>query len=202
MILVLVIILTIIIKLFLFVSIFFLIPFLFGAPYDITRKECLKHVVTLTNPKKKDKIAELGSGDGRVCIALANKNKNAEIHGFEINPFLVWHSRRKIKKLGLDNQIKIYRKNFWRISFKDYNKVVLFQFKSIMKRMENKIEKELKTKSHIISHNWKLPNYKIKKKLGKKRREINEIKNKLVKVIELPRYQKRKKLFSRIASLW
>ena len=143
-IIVLVIILAIIVKLFLFVSIFFLIPFLFGAPYDITRKESLKHIVTLTNPKKKDKIAELGSGDGRVCIELAKKNKNTIIHGFEINPFLVWHSRKKIKKLGLDNQIKIHWKNFWRISFNDYNKIVLFQFKSIMKRMENKIEKELK----------------------------------------------------------
>ncbi len=170
-----IIILVIVIKLFLFVAIFFLIPFLFGAPYDITRKESLKHIVTLTNPKKKDKIAELGSGDGRVCIELAKKNKGAEIHGFEINPFLVWHSRRKIKKLGLQNQIKIYRKNFWRISFKNYNKIVLFQFKSIMKRMENKINKELKPKSHIISHNWKLPNYKIKKKLGKRRFTSGEV---------------------------
>ena len=163
------------IKLFLFFMIFFAIPFLFGAPYDVTRKESMKHLIKLTNPKKGDKIAELGSGDGRVCIELAKKNPNSIIHGFEINPFLVWHSRRKIHKLGLDNQIKIYWKNFWKISFKDYDKLVLFQFKSIMKRMENKIEKELKAGAHIISHNWTLPNMKIKKKLGKRRATSGEV---------------------------
>ncbi len=170
-----IILLILVIILILFLSIFFLIPFLFGAPYDITRKESMKHIVMLTDPGKKDKIAELGSGDGRVCIALAKKHKGSKIHGFEINPFLVWYSRRKIRKLRLNNQIKIYWKNFWRISFKDYNKIVLFQFSSIMKRMEDKIEKELKPKSHIISHNWKLPNYKIKKKLGKKKAFSGEV---------------------------
>jgi methyltransferase family protein len=164
-----------IITLALFVAIFFLIPFLFGAPYDITRKNSLKNIVTLTNPKKEDKIAELGSGDGRVCIELAKKNKNAMIHGFEINPILVWISRKKIRKLNLQDRIKIYWKSFWKIDFKDYNKVVLFQFRSIMKRMEDKIEKELKPKSQIISHNWELPTMKLKKKLGKKKAFSGEV---------------------------
>ena len=158
--------------------VFFLIPSIFGAPYDVTRKDALKHVVTLTDPKKKDKIAELGSGDGRICIALAKKagkKSNIEIHGFEINPFLVWHSRRKIKKLGLDKNIKIHWQNFWKIDFKDYNKIVLFQFKTIMKRLEKKIEKELKLGSRIISHQWIFPNKKIKKKLGKKKAFSGEV---------------------------
>ncbi len=146
--------------------IFFAIPFVFGAPYDITRKPAMKNIVKLTNPNKGDKIAELGSGDGRICIELAKKNPNVKIHGFEINPFLVWHSRKKIRKLGLENQIKIYWKSFWRIHLKDYNKIVLFQFKTIMHRLEKKIEKEMKTKSHIISHNWTFPNLKPKKQLG------------------------------------
>lgn len=165
----------IIVKLFLFFMIFFVIPFLFGAPYDVTRKQSMKHVITLTNPKNKDKIAELGSGDGRVCIELAKKNPSAVIHGFEINPFLVWISRRKIRKLNLHNQIKTYWKSFWKVNFKDYNKLVLFQFKAMMKRFEDKVNKEHKPGLKIISHNWKMPNTPLKKKLGKMRANSGEV---------------------------
>ena len=68
---------------------FFVIPFFFGAPYEPSRGKALKSIIKFTNPKSGDKIAELGSGDGRICIALAKNLQKIEIHGFEINPFLV-----------------------------------------------------------------------------------------------------------------
>jgi 16S rRNA A1518/A1519 N6-dimethyltransferase RsmA/KsgA/DIM1 with predicted DNA glycosylase/AP lyase activity len=153
----------------LIISTFFVFPWFVGAPYDITRKKSLENIIKLSNPKPEDKIAELGSGDGRVCIALALKNKNPKtiIHGYEINPFLVWISRNKIKKLGLQNNIQIYWKNFWKVNLSEYNKIIFFQFRSITKRLEKKFNKELKKGTKIISHNWKLPNWKIKNKLGK-----------------------------------
>jgi protein-L-isoaspartate O-methyltransferase len=150
-------------------ALFFVVPLLFGAPFDISRSKSLKNILKLTSPKKGDKIAELGSGDGRVCIALAkkSKSKNIIIHGFEINPILVLISKRKIKKLNLNSQIKIYWKNFWSINLKPYNKIVLFQWKTIMNKLEKKLRKELKKGTKIISHNWKFPNLKIKKQAGK-----------------------------------
>lgn len=145
---------------------FFVFPWLVGAPYDISRKTALKNIIKSTNPKSGDKIAELGSGDGRVCISLAKQNPKIQIHGFEINPFLVWISRRKIRKLSLQNQIKIHWRNFWKVDLSKYNKIIFFQFRSITKRLENKFNRELKSGTKIISHNWKLPNYKIEKQLG------------------------------------
>lgn len=152
---------------FVFILWFFALPWLFGAPYDVTREKAMKNILILTNPQNNNKIAELGSGDGRVCIQLAQKNKKVKITGFEINPFLVLISRRKIKKLGLQNQIKIYWKNFWTEDLSKFNKVVFFQFKHVTSSLEKKFDKELKRGTKIISHNWPLPNYKVKKKLGK-----------------------------------
>ncbi len=143
---------------------FFLIPFFFGAPYEPSRGKALENIIKFTNPKKGDKIAELGSGDGVVCIELAKKC--AEVHGFEINPFLVWISRRKIRKLGLDN-VFIYWKNFWKINLSSYNKIVIFQFNTITRKLGKKFKQELKPKTRIVSHWWRLPHWKIKKKIGR-----------------------------------
>jgi len=146
---------------------FFVIPFFFGAPYEPSRGKALKSIIKFTNPKSGDKIAELGSGDGRICIALAKNLQKIEIHGFEINPFLVWISRRKIKKLGLQNKIKIYWKNFFKEDLSRYNKIVMFQFNTITNKLSKKFKKELKPGSIIVSHWWKLPEWKIKKQIGR-----------------------------------
>ena len=146
---------------------FFVIPFFFGAPYEPTRGKALKNIIKFTNPKAGDKIAELGSGDGRICIALAKNLQKIEIHGFEINPFLIWISRRKIKKLGLQNKIKIYWKNFFKEDLSKYNKIIMFQFNTITNKLSKKFKRELKPGSIIISHWWKLPNWKIKKQEGR-----------------------------------
>lgn len=149
---------------------FFVFPWFYGAPYDITRKKSLKNIIKLVNLKSGDKIAELGSGDGRVCIALAKSKPQSKftIHGYEINPILVWISKRRIKKLNLQNKIKIHWENFWNVNLSEFNKIIFFQFRSITKRLEEKFRMELKPKAKIISHNWKLPNWKIKRRLGKK----------------------------------
>jgi len=146
-------------------SYFFLIPFFYGAPYEPSRGKALSNIIKFVDPKKGDKIAELGSGDARVCIELAQKG--AEVHGFEINPFLVWISRRKIRNLGLQNRIKIYWKSFWKKDLSEYNKIVMFQFNTIANKLSKKFKKELKPKSIIVSHWWKLPRWEIKKKVGR-----------------------------------
>tara|TARA_Y100000310_G_C20504316_1_gene725636 strand:+ start:200 stop:736 length:537 start_codon:yes stop_codon:yes gene_type:complete len=155
------------------ISYFFIIPFFFGAPYDVTRKEALENIMKLTKPKEADLIAELGSGDGRVCIALAQKG--AIVHGFEINPFLVWYSRRKIRKLNLQNKIKIYWRSFWKVNFQRYNKAVMFQFSTIIGKIAQKLRSEMNKGSIIISHNWKVPNQKVKQELGQQKLTLGKI---------------------------
>lgn len=169
------IVLILLILLILILSIFFLIPWFFGAPYDVTRKVALNEIVNLANPKKGDVIAELGSGDGRILIKLARKNKDAKIIGFEINPFLVIYSRLKIKKIGLDKQVKVHWRSFWKVNLSKFNKIIFFQFASVTRRLEKKFRQELKAGSVVISHNWRLPSVKPKKVVGKRHLSYGEV---------------------------
>ena len=72
---------------------------LWGAPFQPSSDRALKNILTLANPKKNQRMAELGSGDGKIVIEFAKRG--VESHGFEINPLLVWISRRRIKNLCL-----------------------------------------------------------------------------------------------------
>jgi hypothetical protein len=75
-------------------------------------------------------------------------------------------SRHNIKKAGLKGKAFIHWKNFWKTSFRKYNVVMMFQFSTIMKRLEKKFMRELKPKSRVISYYWKFPNWKASKKIG------------------------------------
>jgi len=144
-------------------SIFFLWPFLFGAPFEPTSEKKIKKMIRLSKVKKGDKAVDLGSGDGRIVIALAKQG--AEAHGYEINPFLVLISRYRIKKVGLKGKAFIHWKNFWNVDFKKYDVVMLFQFKTIMDKLEKKLKKELKPGSRVVSYYWKFPKWKNSNKI-------------------------------------
>jgi cyclopropane fatty-acyl-phospholipid synthase-like methyltransferase len=157
--------LIILIPLIIFLSIFFILPFLVGAPYEGIKEKPLNQMIKVTNPKKSDIAVDLGSGDGRIVIAFAKKGIKAI--GFEINPFLVIYSRRKIKKLKLEDKAKIFWKNFWHAEFKEYSIITTFQYFTVSKKLEEKINNECKKGTKIVSHYWKFPNLKIKKQVEK-----------------------------------
>jgi ribosomal protein L11 methylase PrmA len=120
-------------------------------------------MIKLAKIKKGDKAVDLGSGDGRIVIALAKAG--AEAHGYEINPFLVWYSRYKIKKAGLKGKAFIHRKSFWKINFKQFDVIMMFQFHTIMDKLKKKLKKELKPKARVVSYYWKFPKWKPNKKI-------------------------------------
>ena len=70
------------------VLIFVIIPFMFGASFEISRREVVEKMIEFAKLKKGEKVVDLGSGDGRVVLEFARKG--VEVHGYEINPLLVF----------------------------------------------------------------------------------------------------------------
>jgi cyclopropane fatty-acyl-phospholipid synthase-like methyltransferase len=148
-----------------FVFVAWLASSFFGAPFQPSSDRELKEMIEISDVKKGQKVADLGSGDGKVVIEFAKKG--AEAHGFEINPFLVWLSRMKIKKLGLENKAFIHRKNFWKQDFSDFDIITLFQIYYVMHTLEDKMKNELKKGAKIVSNTWRFPKWKPEKQEGK-----------------------------------
>lgn len=128
-----------------------------GAVFVPTHQKKVEKIVALARIKAGMKVADLGSGDGRIVMALAQAG--AEAHGYEINPLLVWWSRRRIKQAGLASRATIHFKNFWKADFSAYDVVVLFGIDYIMARLEKKLDRELPPHAVVISYLFPFPTW-------------------------------------------
>ncbi|MEI7749727.1 MAG: hypothetical protein WCJ25_01855 [Candidatus Moraniibacteriota bacterium] len=103
------------------------------------------------------RVLELGSGDGRVMIDLVAEN--GIVHGYEINPFLVWISRWRLWKLGLSRKTAMYRRNFWKYDFGEYDAVCVYGISYMMERLEKKLLEELPAGALVVSVGFPFPNW-------------------------------------------
>lgn len=140
-----------------------LLPLFFkGAIYVPTSKGKIKKIVELADIKPGDKAVDLGSGDGRVVMALARAGANA--YGYEVNPVLVNRSRKRIKKAGLQNKAHVKWKNFWEADLSGFDLVVIYGMSHVMKRLEKKLERELRKGAKVAAVIFELPSWAPEKK--------------------------------------
>lgn len=133
-----------------------------GAPYVPSKNTSVERMMELANIKKGDKTADLGSGDGRIVIAMAQHG--AEAHGYDNNPVLVWVARRNIRRAGMSDTAFIHWKSFWKIKYDTFDTVTVYAMPYIMNRLYRKLKKELKPGSKIISNAFAFPNQEPLKK--------------------------------------
>ena len=135
-----------------------------GVPFVRTGPETVTRMVELGDIHWGEKAADLGSGDGRIVIALAKAG--AEAHGYEISPLLVLWSRYRIHKAGLSDEATIHWKSFWRQDYASFNVVTVFGVTRMMKPLEAKLRAELKPGSRVIANLFPLPTWPHSKKEG------------------------------------
>lgn len=143
------------------ISVLMFVPLIFGAPYEPSSKKRIEQIIKLANVKKGEKMVDLGSGDGRIVAEFAKLG--IESYGYEINPWLVLYSKIRYWKL---KNAHFYCKNFWHTNLSKFDIIVSFQIHYVMKKMQRKLEKELKKPTKIISEKWEFPGWKPKKQLG------------------------------------
>lgn len=147
------------IALLLFITIFTLIPGIGGAPSVPTPQKMVKKMVRAMDIKKGRIYYDLGAGDGRILKEIAQR-KGMGI-GFEYTP--VTYLLAKIKLIGKKNKnTKVYWKNFYKTSYKNASGIFCFLSPKAMKKLEDKLEKDLDYGDRVISYAFKLPHRKPK----------------------------------------
>jgi len=133
----------------------FLFPIGRGAAWVPSTPAKAVRMAVLSGAAPGRRVADLGSGDGRVLIALARRG--AEAHGFEVNPLLVVASRIAIRRAGLSGRARVHWKSFWRADLSRFDAVTLFQGSFVMRRLERKVRRELRPGARVVSDYWAFP---------------------------------------------
>ena len=143
-----------------FIGYFFLyglFPFAFkGAIFVPTPRDRIDRMIELAELKPGEKAVDLGSGDGRLLLALAKKG--IECHGFEINPILAAESQRAIKKAGLENLAFVHLENLWDQSLADYNAAFIYPMGHMLLDLEQKLAREMPKGSRAVLYAFSFPN--------------------------------------------
>lgn len=137
-----------------FLAAFYLLlrPVIHGAVYFPTHPRNYEKIIELADMES-GKMADLGSGDGRIVMAFAERG--IEAHGFEINPLLVLLSKRAIKKKGLEKKAFVHWKSFWKENLSPFDLIYVYGFPHIMESLGEKLKRELKPGAKIISNSYR-----------------------------------------------
>lgn len=130
-----------------------------GAPFVPTKKGQLQKLFEHIKLRRGSRVIDLGSGDGRV-LALAKKHGYKPL-GYELNPILAAYSMLRLGKQGR-GMVKI--KSYWSADVSRADMVFIFSAQPYMNRLLNKLEKELKPGSLVISYGFSFPSRKIDEK--------------------------------------
>jgi len=111
------------------------LPVLFGPPYLPTLKPNMETALDLLDLKKGQTLLDLGSGDGRVLLAAAQRGYNAV--GIELSPVLVLVTR--IRTFRYRKQVTVLWGNYFQREWPQADAIFGFIIPYQMEKMDKHI---------------------------------------------------------------
>lgn len=128
-----------------------------GAPFVASRPRQIAGMIDLADIKEGMRVVDLGSGDGSILIAAAQRGAIAT--GVEMNPFLVPYSRWRARRAGLQDRITFVRGNIKDCPIGDMDVVFLYLLPSLLAKINAKLSSELKPGARVISNGFPIANW-------------------------------------------
>lgn len=137
-----------------------LMHLLFLVPYVPSSKRSIETMIRAARLKPRQTVFDLGCGDGRLLIE-AEKQKGVTAWGFEIAPLVYLLARARA--LFSDSKTKIYFKNFFHANLRPANVIFCYLFPNVMPRLAEKIKKECRKGTRVISNTFHIPGLKLER---------------------------------------
>jgi protein-L-isoaspartate O-methyltransferase len=129
------------------------------APFIASPQPIVERMLDLAEVKPGDVVFDLGCGDGRVLITAAQKYKAKGV-GIELSSNLVRMTNDNVKRLNLDNQVKITQGSLLDTDLQAADVVILYLDTGANDMLKPKLEKQLKPGARVVSHDFEVRGWK------------------------------------------
>jgi predicted RNA methylase len=129
------------------------------APSIPTPSSVVDRMLDAAHVKASDTVYDLGSGDGRIVIAAAQKY-GARAVGVEMLPDLCRQAQRRIHELGLDDRASIVEGNVFHVDFSQATVVTMYFMTDSNERLRPSLEKHLRAGTRVVSNQFPVKGWK------------------------------------------
>lgn len=136
-----------------------------GSVFAPTRERQIVAAFNFADAKPGELLVDLGSGDGKVLIAAAERGIRAR--GVELNPFFVWYSRYRIWRRGLGHLAIVVRGDMFVHSVADADVIFLYLVPLSMERLAVRLRREAVSGTRIVTNLFPLPLWEAQQKQDK-----------------------------------
>jgi len=123
-------------------------------PFVITPSNVVDAMLDLAELAPGDRLIDLGSGDGRIVLAAAQRGATAV--GIEIDANLVERSRESARRLNLADRATFVTQDLFETDFRGYDVVTLYLLPDVNRRLAPKFLATLAPGTRIVSHDYGL----------------------------------------------
>jgi len=129
------------------------------APYVATPQEVVERMLALAGTRGEDFVIDLGSGDGRIVIAAAEKF-GARGLGVEIEPELVAASRENARRAGVGGRVRFEQRDVLETDLSQATVVTIYLLPWLVDRLQPKLLHELAPGARIVAHAFPMKGWK------------------------------------------
>ena len=129
----------------------------FGAPYVPTLQPQVKVALDLLDLTPGQVLLELGSGDGKVLLAAAQRD--IQVIGYELNPILVLIARWRTR--AYRGKVQVIWGNAFTKPWPKTDGIYIFGVERIMPKLYKKITQSTSKPVKIVSFGFKIPGLKV-----------------------------------------
>lgn len=145
---------------------YFFSGMIWGVGYTPTAYAEIDRAAELLELKEGDTLYDLGCGYGRVIFRIAEKYGASSV-GVEVDPVKCWWIRRMIKRKRLEGKVRLIQSNLLSVDLKDVDNMFIFltRLTSIMNKLQEKVMREMKQGTKIVSYVHRFDDWEPSKNL-------------------------------------
>lgn len=122
----------------------------FDVPYVTTPYPVVAAMLDLAEVGPQDHLIDLGSGDGRIVIAAAERG--ARGLGVEIDPGLVARANGYARGAGVEGRARFIRQDLFQTPLREASVVTLYLLPEINLRLRPRLLTELRPGTRVVAH--------------------------------------------------